>query len=48
MNKVDGETERIRKIVKNLLDFSKPKDANPTEAEHQCAWYRRRSRSCRT
>jgi len=29
MNKVDAETERIRKIVKNLLDFSKPKDANP-------------------
>jgi signal transduction histidine kinase len=27
------ETERIRKIVKNLLDFSKPKDANPTEAD---------------
>ncbi len=29
MNKVDGETERIRRIVKNLLDFSKPKDSNP-------------------
>ena len=33
MNKVDAETERIRKIVKNLLDFSKPKDANPKEAD---------------
>ena len=31
MNKVDAETERIRKIVMNLLDFSKPKDAHPTE-----------------
>ncbi len=33
MQKVDAETERIRKIVKNLLDFSKPKDANPKEAD---------------
>jgi len=33
MSKVDAETERIRKIVKNLLDFSKPKDANPKEAD---------------
>jgi two-component system NtrC family sensor kinase len=33
MGKVDAETERIRKIVKNLLDFSKPKDANPKEAD---------------
>jgi two-component system NtrC family sensor kinase len=33
MSKVDEETERIRKIVKNLLDFSKPKDANPNEAD---------------
>jgi len=33
MNKVDAETERIRKIVKNLLDFSKPKDAHPKVAE---------------
>jgi two-component system NtrC family sensor kinase len=33
MSKVDAETERIRKIVKNLLDFSKPKDANPSEAD---------------
>jgi two-component system NtrC family sensor kinase len=33
MSKVDAETERIRKIVKNLLDFSKPKDAIPKEAD---------------
>ncbi len=33
MQKVDAETERIRKIVKNLLDFSKPKDANPRDAD---------------
>jgi two-component system, NtrC family, sensor kinase len=33
MRTVDAETERIRKIVKNLLDFSKPKDANPKEAD---------------
>ncbi|HUI67490.1 MAG TPA: ATP-binding protein [Nitrospirota bacterium] len=33
MNKVEEQTERIRKIVKNLLDFSKPKDANPNEAD---------------
>ncbi len=33
MRKVDAETERIREIVKNLLDFSKPKDANPKEAD---------------
>ncbi len=33
MSKVDAETDRIRKIVKNLLDFSKPKDANPKEAD---------------
>jgi two-component system, NtrC family, sensor kinase len=33
MSKVEAETERIRKIVKNLLDFSKPKDANPNEAD---------------
>jgi two-component system, NtrC family, sensor kinase len=30
---VDAETERIRKIVKNLLDFSKPKDANPKDSD---------------
>ncbi len=33
MQKIDAETERIRKIVKNLLDFSKPKDAHPREAD---------------
>ena len=33
MRKVDAETERIRKIVINLLDFSKPKDAVPQEAD---------------
>ncbi|HEX9020537.1 MAG TPA: ATP-binding protein [Nitrospirota bacterium] len=33
MGKVDAETERIRQIVKNLLDFSKPKDANPKEED---------------
>jgi signal transduction histidine kinase len=33
MQKVDAETERIRKIVKNLLDFSKPKEANPAAAD---------------
>ena len=50
MNKVDAETERIRKIVLNLLDFSKPKDAHPKEADinardtpyaHPCAEYDR-------
>ena len=33
MSKVEGETERIREIVKNLLDFSKPKEANLKEAD---------------
>lgn len=33
MRKVDAETERIRKIVKNLLDFSKPKEAHPKKAD---------------
>ncbi len=33
MIKVEEETERIQKIVKNLLDFSKPKDAKPNEAD---------------
>ncbi|HUJ18209.1 MAG TPA: ATP-binding protein [Nitrospirota bacterium] len=33
MQKVEAETDRIRQIVKNLLDFSKPKDANPREAD---------------
>jgi len=28
MSKVQGETERIEAVVRNLLDFSKPKDAN--------------------
>ncbi len=33
MNKVESETERIRDIIKNLLDFSKPKEANLKETE---------------
>lgn len=33
MGKVEAETVRIQKIVKNLLDFSKPKDSNPREAD---------------
>ena len=33
MNKVDGEVERMREIVKNLLDFSKPKEAILREAD---------------
>ncbi len=33
MNRVDGEVERMREIVKNLLDFSKPKEANLREAD---------------
>jgi signal transduction histidine kinase len=33
MGKVEAETVRIQKIVKNLLDFSKPKDANPRESD---------------
>jgi signal transduction histidine kinase len=33
MNKVEGETERIRQIVINLLDFSKPKESNLQEAD---------------
>ena len=32
MSKVDGETDRIKTIVKNLLDFSKPKEADLKEA----------------
>jgi two-component system NtrC family sensor kinase len=28
MQKIEEETERIRDIIKNLLDFSKPKEAN--------------------
>jgi two-component system NtrC family sensor kinase len=33
MNKVEGETERIQEIVKNLLDFSRQKEANLHEAD---------------
>ncbi|HBR22741.1 MAG TPA: two-component sensor histidine kinase [Nitrospiraceae bacterium] len=33
MNKVEGETERMRSIVKNLLDFSRPKKADMKEAD---------------
>ena len=33
MSKVEGETVRIQEIVKNLLDFSKPKEANLKEAD---------------
>jgi two-component system NtrC family sensor kinase len=33
MNKVAEETKRIEDIVKNLLDFSKPKEANLKEAD---------------
>ncbi len=33
MNKVEQQTERIKSIIKNLLDFSKPKEANLREAD---------------
>ncbi|HYQ48724.1 MAG TPA: ATP-binding protein, partial [Thermodesulfovibrionales bacterium] len=33
MNKIDSETERIREIVKNLLDFSKPQKADQRPAD---------------
>ena len=33
MKKVEGEAERIQEIVRNLLDFSKPKEANLKEAD---------------
>jgi signal transduction histidine kinase len=33
MHKVDGEVERMKEIIRNLLDFSKPKEANLTEAD---------------
>jgi two-component system NtrC family sensor kinase len=33
MNKVEEETKRIEEIVKNLLDFAKPKVANLEEAD---------------
>lgn len=33
MTKVEGEADRIREIVKNLLDFSKPKKVNLTDTQ---------------
>ena len=33
LNKIQGETERMEKIVKNLLDFSKPKEADRIESD---------------
>ena len=33
MNKVEKETDRIKEIVKNLLDFSKPKEVDLKEAD---------------
>ncbi len=33
MNKVQAETERIEKIVRNLLDFSRPKEPDLKEAD---------------
>jgi two-component system NtrC family sensor kinase len=33
MDKVDAEAKRIEEIVKNLLDFSKPKEGNFTETD---------------
>ncbi len=33
MSKIDSETERIREIVKNLLDFSKPQKADQRPAD---------------
>ncbi len=33
MAKVENETERIKEIIKNLLDFSKPKEANLKESD---------------
>lgn len=33
MKKINGETDRIKGIVKNLLDFSRPKDANLKQAD---------------
>ncbi|NJD55173.1 MAG: HAMP domain-containing protein [Nitrospirae bacterium] len=33
MGKIDSETERIREIVKNLLDFSKPQKADQRPAD---------------
>jgi two-component system NtrC family sensor kinase len=33
MQKIEEETERIKDIIKNLLDFSKPKEANLSRAD---------------
>src|SRR5208282_3991686 len=33
MDKVEKETERIKEIIKNLLDFSKPKEAHLKETD---------------
>ncbi len=33
MDKVENETERIKEIIKNLLDFSKPKEAQLKETD---------------
>ncbi len=33
MGKIENETERIKEIVRNLLDFSKPKEANLKETD---------------
>lgn len=33
MQKIDGETERIKQIVNNLLDFGKPKEPTPRQVE---------------
>ncbi|MBF0558913.1 MAG: HAMP domain-containing protein [Nitrospirae bacterium] len=33
MDKVEKETDRIKEIIKNLLDFSRPKDANLKAAD---------------
>ena len=33
MDNVEKETERIKEIVKNLIDFSKPKEANLKETD---------------
>ncbi|MFI5296442.1 MAG: sensor histidine kinase, partial [Thermodesulfovibrionales bacterium] len=33
MKKIEGETERIEEIVRNLLDFSKPKEAKLEERD---------------
>ncbi|MBI5057414.1 MAG: HAMP domain-containing protein [Nitrospirae bacterium] len=33
MTRIDGETDRVKNIVKNLLDFSKPKEAELEETD---------------